>query len=317
MLRILIAVLSLTVVAFAFDTKCGECVATIEPFADTYVSGMSAEEFSDAWKDACDSLTGKQMNKCLALNIHYSQDVFDILTDKLSGDEGPAKVCSTFDLCKAGDKMHLDYTWDCGDCKSQAKNYQKSVTKLSESQLKKKMNKAMCSGIDASKKVNCENFVKEAVPLIAAVLKKMDMSKTFCANVGICPTKSGIFQMSSVENGGGSEQPADCKKCQASVNLMRSLLELTDAAFDSSMVCKMLPFIGKKCDDFFSKYGDIIYEGIKANLDTTEICEKDLGLCDPDTPTDFSEVENTDATDTDSRLYSSKARFFYKLVHLD
>jgi hypothetical protein len=119
--------------------------------------------------------------------------------------------------------------------------------------------------------------------------------------------------MSSVKNRGGSEKPAECKKCQASVNLMRSLLDLTDAAFDSSMVCKMLPFIGKKCDDFFSKYGDIIYEGIKANLDTTEICEKDLGLCDPDIP----EVANTDATETDSRLYSSKARFFYKLVHLD
>ena len=38
----------------------------------------------------------------------------------------------------------------------------------------------------------------------------------------------------------------ECKKCIASVDLLRSLLDLTDAAFDASMVCKQLPFVSTK-----------------------------------------------------------------------
>ena len=315
----LAAVLSMLVVSSAVDTKCGECVAMIEPFIDTYITGMTAEEFANAWNDACDTLPGKQKNKCLALNIQTSADVFAVLTDKLSGDEGPAKVCNKLELCKAGDKMHLDYTWDCGDCKSQAKNYQKSLTKMSESQLKKKLNKVMCTGIDASKMASCENFVKETTPLLVAVMKKIDLSKSFCSNVGVCPS---IFQISHEELS-SADTSAQCKKCTASVNLMRSLLDLTDAAFDSSMVCKMLPFIGDKCDDFLRKYGDTIYNGIKANLDTTEICETDLGLCKPDSTAEVSELHNTfnevtnKIEDIDTRMYNPKARFYYKLIHLD
>jgi len=103
-----------------------------------------------------------------------------------------------------------------------------------------------------------------------------------------------------------------CRKCIATVDLMRTALEFTDISFDSSTVCKKIPLFGKMCSDFMDKYGDSIYDSLKKHLDDKTICVEKLKMCQA---SDFPDSVVDPASSLLKALYNRPAgRFYYHYI---
>jgi len=145
---------------------------------------------------------------------------------------------------------------------------------------------SMCGEAGDSTLLHIISFVKAQVPQVKSYMQSSAYSSSSYESSESSSSSSESFEVEEyplVTRGlkEGDSKTLKCRKCIATVDLMRVMVDLTDTAFDSSAVCKQIPILGVMCTSFMKTNANIIYDSLKNKLNDEEICVGKLGMCQP------------------------------------
>ena len=128
----------------------------------------------------------------------------------------------------------------------------------------------ICDGLAISSQ-QCQDFLTVHTNQVINAIMTGFSDKEICTMVvRMCSHYSNIVQKSS--------KSLTCRKCIATVDLMGSVVDLSD----SNSVCKSIPIFGTMCSKVMDSYSVDIYDSLKKHLDEETICVEKLKMCKPE-----------------------------------
>lgn len=273
----------------SFCDVCELLVNFIKPYVD---SNSTENEVKDALEQLCNALPSTYKTQCTDFIDQYLNIIWTLVKSEFDNDLicKQIGVCnstlSTLKLPVSKPKPSLPKQTSCDVCKLAVTFLQQYVDSNSTENEVKQALENLCGILPSGFKDECTSLIDSNFGTIWLLVKSEFDNDLICKQIGLCNatvtlTKQPVIMRAKPKLAMPKQNL--CDMCKLAVTFIKPYVDSnsTEKEVEDALdeVCSLLPANNsKQCTTFLDTFFPLIWEKLKNEVDTNEIC-KQLNLC--------------------------------------